>query len=250
MHAAGRLWAFRAGVELQAAARFEDLAVRLGAHEAAPDVVGLAARAGADEHRHHALCVELARHFGVEPAPPSQVHPTPVGLGREDPRERLLAEVVAMSCVTESLSTALLIEMRREATDSRVREVAHEVLRDEVDHARLGWAHLATEASRGLDVSWLGPRLPQMLAATVHEELFGAPEPDPAAAVRLEGLGGLRRRTRCDVFVGTMEGVVFRGLERFGVRTDAGRHWLRSAVSAQRKRPQTVGELDQRLGQR
>ena len=250
MQAAGRLWAFRARVELEAAARFDGLTARLREHDAAPEVIELAARASEDEHRHHAMCVELARRFGTEPEIGDTPSAAPVGLGRDDPRERLLAEVVAMSCVTESLSTALLIEMRREATDARVREVAHEVLRDEVDHARLGWAHLADEAARGTDVTWLGPRLPQMLAATVHEELFGPPEPDAEAAARLEGLGGLRRRTRCDVFVGTMEGVVFRGLERFGVRTDAGRHWLRRAVSAQRVRAQVVGELDERLGQR
>ncbi len=250
MQAAGRLWAFRARVELEAAARFEDLGARLRALDAAPEVCGLAARASEDERRHHAMCVELARYFGVEPSSFAPAPPMPVGLGRKDPRERLLAEVVAMSCVTESLSTALLIEMRREATVARVREVAHEVLRDEVDHARLGWAHLASEVSRGVDVGWLGPRLPDMLAATVHEELFGPPEPDPGAALQLEGRGGLRRRTRCDVFVATMEGVVFRGLERVGVRTDAGRHWLRRAVSAQRGRTEVVGELDERLGQR
>jgi hypothetical protein len=247
---AASLWRFRAGVELEAAARFRGIARRLAALDADPEVVALARRACDDEIRHHHLCAELAQSFGARDIPCAVGDVPPVTMGRACPRQQLLAEVVAMSCVTESLSTALLIEMRRAATESHVRQVVHEVLRDEVDHARLGWTHLAAESARGTPVAWLGARLPDMLAATVHEEIFAETSAQTPAARALEGLGGLCRRTRCDLFVGTMEGVVFRGLERFGVRTDAGRHWLRRSIgSAQRVRTQQVRELGEHLGQ-
>lgn len=152
-----------------------------------------------------------------------------------------------MSCVTESLSAALLAEMRRQAKDSRVRQVVHEVLRDEVDHARLGWAHLAAESARR-DVGWISPHLPAMLAATVHEELFSEDEAEPALAAVVEGLGSLRRASRREIFVATMEGVVFPGLRRFGVDPSPGERWLRARLgSPERSRAQLVGEVVERL---
>lgn len=247
---AARIWTFRAGVEQQAAARFARLGERLLELDADPSVTALAQRAARDEHRHHELCTSLVAELGGASPSSTAEAPGAVTLGRRCPHERLLAEVVAMSCVTESLSAALLVEMRRRATDERVREVVHEVLRDEIDHARLGWAHLAVESTRR-DVGWLAPHLPAMLTATVHEELFGEDEPEPELAGVVEGLGSLRRSTRRELFVGTMESVVFPGLQRFGVDPTAGRRWLRARLgSAQRSLSQVSREVGQRLGQR
>ncbi len=228
---AAALWAFRAGVEQQAARRFERLAQALEETGADDVVVGMARRASDDEVRHHHLCVELARELGATRMPQMDDEPAAVHLGRECPRERLLAEVVAMSCVTESLSAALLLQMRAQAVEGRVRDVVHEVLRDEVDHARLGWAHLAAEASRAR-VDWLAPHLPSMLAATVHEELFAEPSGDDGVAQVVAGLGGLTRRQRRSVFLGSMEEVVLPGLRRFGVDTGPAAGWLRGRMAA------------------
>ncbi|MCH9686602.1 MAG: ferritin-like domain-containing protein [Deltaproteobacteria bacterium] len=222
---AASLWTYRAGVELEAAARFSRLATELQATGADPTVWGLAQQASRDESRHHVLCSDLAYSLGSATIPTDAAPPRPVHLRRDVPRERLLAEVVAMSCVTETLSTALLLEMRSQARDSEVRDVVHEVLTDEVDHARLGWAHLAAEASRG-PVGWPAPHLPRMLASTVHEELFEGPEPEDAVAEAVAGLGGLRRSSRVAVFMETMGTVVFPGLRRFGIDTTAAETWL------------------------
>ncbi len=258
---AAALWTYRAAAEREAEARFRRLSVELEQVKADPIVVGLSAQAAQDEARHHVLCVELARALNDRaepskaPKPPGAERrqapaPPPVHLGRPDRREQVLAEVVAMSCVTETLSAALLVEMRAQACDPQVRQTVHEVLCDEVDHSRLGWAHLAAEAGRGR-VNWLAPHLPAMLAATVHEELFEDSAPEDATSEVLAGLGGLRRHTRRELFTGTMLGVVFPGLRRFGVDTSLAEAWLeRRLASAQRARPQVLGELTQHLGLR
>ena len=219
---AAAIWAHRATEELAAAARFDRLAATAQREGAEPIVVELARKAGDDERRHHERCVELVEHLGGRWSAPARITAPPLRSGLDNARADLLYELVAMSCVTETLSAALLMEMRAAAADGRVRDVVHEVLVDEVDHSRLGWAHLAAEA-RGCSVRFIGERLPAMLAHTVAEELFG---PGVDASSELDGLGALSRARRKDVFAATMHDVVFPGLRRAGIDTGAGQRWL------------------------
>lgn len=224
-HAAARVWRFRARAELEAAARFTRLAAELEANDAVAPVIAMAREAAADELRHAEKCVNLVREFegsafDVGPLPTSRAV-APHGLPA---RERLLYEIVAMSCVTETLSAALLGELVDRATDSLVRETMHGILRDEVNHARLGWAHLAAERERGvMDV--VGPSLPAMLAGTVSEELFASWAEHPAQEM-LSGLGALDRAERRRIFSDTLSQVIFPGLKHFGVDTKSGENWL------------------------
>ncbi|TKC96382.1 ferritin-like domain-containing protein [Polyangium fumosum] len=223
--AAAQIWRNRARAELEAAARFTRLAGELAACDAVAPVVTMAREAAEDERRHAERCGGLVRELGGKPfelgAVPAPRGVTPGGLG---PRERLLYEVVAMSCVTETLSAALLGELVARATDPLVRETMQSILRDEIDHARLGWAHLAAEHERGaMDV--VGPSLPAMLAGTISEELFSSWAEHPAQEA-LSGLGALDRAERRRIFSETMSLVVFPGLRRFGVDTSRGERWL------------------------
>ena len=104
----------------------------------------------------------------------------------------------------------------------------HAISRDEVVHARMGWAHLSREASIA-EVAFLGPLVPGMLAGTIDAALFSAPPPDedPEALLRL---GVLPLEKKREVFLGTLEQVVFPGLERFGVDPEPGRRWLAHAA--------------------
>jgi hypothetical protein len=169
----------------------------------------------------------MNRHFGgagadVEVAP--WVWRAPAGQNR---REALLFELVALSCVAETLSTALLGVLVERATDSEARQTLREILRDEVHHARLGWAYLAWDPSptaRHL----VGRRLPAMLGGTLTDELFRDGESDPDEAA-LSGLGQLERAERRAVVRDTLEQVVFPGLERFGIDVRGGKEWLAAA---------------------
>jgi len=224
---AARVWSFRLGSELEAAQRFRALAPLLRAAGASAVIVSMAEEAAADEVRHADLCRQLVRHFGG--APPSEPEialrwTAPAGV---EGRGRILYEIVAVSCVTETLSTALLGELVARATDPVCRQAMHSILRDEVSHSRLGWAFLAEEQARVVR-DCVGPHLPRMLEATLGDELFratGAPDPDPRLQ-QLAGLGSLERADRLRVVRETFDRVIFPGLELFGIDTAFGRRWL------------------------
>jgi hypothetical protein len=220
--AAARVWSFRTCAEREAALRFDRLANELAAHGAHGEVVTMARKAARDEDRHVVLCATLAQKLGarsVPPAPRGCPRTAPSGLG---PREALLYEVIAMCCVTETLSAALLGEMHDRAEDPLVRRTTHLVLRDEIGHSRLGWAHLASEQAN-LPKTMLADYLPAMLAGTVNDEIFSTASD---IAYDLDGLGALSRTRRRTTFEQTMRTVVFPGLERFGIDTAAGERWL------------------------
>ena len=106
--AAARVWRYRYEMELEAAERFRRLAGELASVGTSEAVVGMARRASNDELRHAARCLDLVVHFGGKAGSPQLRDARRVAPRALDERERLLYEVVALSCVTETLSTALL----------------------------------------------------------------------------------------------------------------------------------------------
>ena len=223
------VWAFRARSEREASSRFERLAGQLAQEDAAAVVVALARRAAEDEVRHVAICEVLAARYGHRSGAEAAVSAGEIGPRRDGARERLLYEMVAFCAVTESINAALMAVSHEQATDPAVRAAVREILRDEVTHARLGWAHLSAERARG-GGAHLAQGLPAMLAGTVRDELF-APTDGESADPRLAGHGELPRAMRVEVFVQTLEAVVFPGLEAHGVDASAGRAWLAKARS-------------------
>lgn len=228
---AAHVWRSRRRAELQAGARFARIAVELERFDAHRDVVSLASDAAHEEGRHAELCAELVSHFGGavhDDAPVPAV--LPVAPPNLKARDALLYEIVALSCVTETLSTALLGALVACARDGAAKEAMHEILRDEVRHSRLGWAHLASEHARGCrDV--VGAHLPALLSATVSEHLFDG-APGHAAQAELTGLGSLPKQERAEIVGQTLTDIVFPGLARFGIDITGGTRWL-----ATRQRP-------------
>lgn len=234
--AAGALWAFRARVELEAEARFRRIAADLARVGSPAPVVMLAEKAAREEARHHVLCATAAARFGADVRRGSaEAAPTAPGLPQ---RERVLHEAVAMCCITETVSAALLTEMLREtgapggadrvAGDPAIHAVVREVLRDEVQHARIGWGHLAYEAGRG-DVGFIGEMLPGMLDDTVADEVFAPSVADDIGHALLP-YGGLPRETRRAVFAAAIRQLVLPGLAQHGIDTGPARAWLDARV--------------------
>jgi hypothetical protein len=196
---------------------------------AEPVVIEMTRKAASDELVHADLCAELVGHFGQKPVQHVVANVSEVAPSDLSARERVLYEVVALSCVTETLSAALLGTMVEQARDARVKAIVHRILCDEIEHGRLGWAHLSLERPRGYG-RVLGDYLPAMLHGAVGDELFrpdddSTPENDDVLA----GVGALRKSDRKAVFGATMRTVVFPGLERFGIDTSAGSRWLDAA---------------------
>jgi hypothetical protein len=236
--AASRVWRHRHRMELEAAERFRSLALRLSRVGASETVVEMARRAFHDEQRHAERCLDLVSYFGGTARSEHVVEVRPVAPRVLDERERLLYEVVALSCVTETLSTALLGELVERARDSMAKQTLHAILRDEVDHSRLGWAFLAEEhalGARDCVSEWLGA----MLNSTLPDELFDATDANSFDRA-LSGLGSLERAERLRVVGETLNAVIFPGLARFGIDTTRGRLWLRERIDAA-SRPRASG---------
>jgi hypothetical protein len=223
---AAQVWALRGRTELEAAARFRRLAAELSVHAASDVVRGLSEEAARDELRHASLCDALVTHFGGTPLPEGPREPrlrrvAPPGL---DGRDALLYELVALSCVTETLSTALLGALVRAARDSVAKETMHAILRDEVRHSRLGWAFLAEAHAAGArDV--VAPHLPRLLAATFGTALL-APAASTPEAAELAGYGELEHSASLRIARECFGEVIFPGLSRFGIDTALGERWL------------------------
>jgi hypothetical protein len=218
-------WAFRTRVERDAAERFARIGAAIGAYDGGSPIVALMERAAGDERRHAALCAELAARYGdpVGPEWPAATSIAPGGLGR---REAILYEVIASCCITETESVATVATLLAGDPEPTVREVLHEIAKDEVVHGRMGWGHLARETT-AIDVSFVSRFVPAMLAGTVDDALFAgnAASPDDEELLRHGVLPAARKK---EVFVRTLEEVVFPGLEEFGIDPAPARAWLRA----------------------
>lgn len=208
-------WAFRARVEREAALRFARLADEIAAFDAESPVPAMMRKAAEDERRHLAMCEELA---GGPVSGGDDLRIAPRSLGA---RESALYETVAACCITETESVATVTSLLARDAVPRVREVLHEIARDEVGHSRMGWAHLAREAVT-LDVGFLGRWIPSMLAPAAGTAF----SPGVAESPELLEYGVLPLAQKRAVFVQTLLDVIFPGLERFGVPTGPARAWL------------------------
>jgi len=230
---AAEAWTFRWRVELEAEARFARMARRLVAIGALPLVVELAARASRDERRHAAHCADLARAFGAEVHAEDLDAPeiSPPGL---DDRQSVLYEVVAACCITETESTSVLTTLLHSVRAGKMRRILRELLRDEVNHSRLGWAHLAHERSRG-EVGFLDPMIPAMLEGSAAPRLFEVPPPE-LESPELLACGVLPHSMKRSVFTLTLLEVIFPGLESLGVHTGPAREWLSRKAASKEQR--------------
>ena len=219
---AARVWLHRERIEREAAALFQELGreLLLAGHT---ELGRRAFRAGSDEHRHAARCRELVAALGGA-APFEPARHIVLGPRELSARDRMLYAAVAVGCVTESLSCALLIVLRDSATHSRVRATIDEVLVDEIEHARIGWAILAAEASCR-DVGWLAPYLPAIAAAAVDDDVRPM-----SGDAELAGLGVLPRAHVQALVNETWTSVIEPGLARFGIRMRPAAERLRAGA--------------------
>lgn len=228
--AVAAIWWHREAIEHEAAALFEELAGLFRQSGAPAELIALATQAAADEREHAVLCRAIISQTGVELPPRSRAASPPLGPASLSPRERAVYAAVAVSCVTETLSAALLLAMREQAEPMLIKETVHRILKDEVAHSRLGWALLAHEAERAgkASLGWLAPHLPDMVAEAVATDVdpmseaglaMGKAEATPR--LDLSAYGILRRERVAEVVCEAIETVIVPGLESFGIDASA-----------------------------
>ena len=137
--------------------------------------------------------------------------------GWAPPSRRALHAAVALGCVTESLSTALLVTLRPRVEHPVVRDALDVILEDEIRHGRLGWAHLSDAAARE-DVSWLAAHVPAMIDDALAGE---AGLSLPHGGADLGDLGILDRETSQKVAREVIATTIVPGLARSGIVVSA-----------------------------
>lgn len=152
------VWQRRAASELSAGMAFASIAQRLIGLGQPPEVQYLAARAVADEVRHCAIALQLASAYGMDARWPTIAPPA-----SDDATDRL---IVATCCVNETLGGAFLQETLERAEGPVMQTALRALLKDEVDHGRIGWAFVA--GMREEQKAGLGANLPALLQACIR----------------------------------------------------------------------------------
>jgi len=162
--AIGWHWARRAESELTAGVVFANISVALLAQDVVPEVAFLTARAHSDEVRHAEICRRVAgRYLGKEvpfPKPRAVQKPAPT------PSQARLAatlHVVQNCCFNESVAMVFLRTCLDQAEHELVRLALRELMREEVDHSRVGWAHLSSVAVTEADRDGVARAVPRFI---------------------------------------------------------------------------------------
>lgn len=213
---AAQIWRHREQIEREAAAQFHQLAREL-ASAGNSELAKRATRAALDEQRHARRCRALVESLvGPDVAPADVPRRLTLGPATLSSRDRMLYAAVALGCVTESLSCALLLELKEAAVHPLVQATVAEIVTDEIEHARIGWAVLAAEAALR-DVAWLTQYLPVIAAAAIADDVQPM-----AGEVELAGLGVLPRERVQALVAETWATVISPGLARVGIRSGGG----------------------------
>jgi hypothetical protein len=223
------IWQKRSGLELRVAAGFSALAVELFEHGASQGVYEILGQAVRDEIHHAEISVEMASKYrGDAPVWPE---PEPLHIPPFAPTTGAMHAtlyVIAMCCINETVACGVLEAALGQAKSPLVRAALGTILADEIDHARAGWAHLASpyvtaEMKRALP-NWL-----HRLHAAKLRELVEDDSPLPGEHFAEHGMLS-RERSRAVVHA-TLVDVSFPGFRRAGIDASLAEQWARGAFS-------------------
>ncbi|MCX5742575.1 MAG: hypothetical protein NT062_08770 [Proteobacteria bacterium] len=210
---AAAIWHGRAESELRAAGSFTVIARTLEAAGAPPELVAIARRAIADERQHAAICAHVAATYALDPLPPVRTLAlrVPIHPGASPALQRVL-HVVGQSCLNETTGSAFLEGCLARSTAPLASAALRQLLADEIDHARIGWAFLAMvdDAMRTQVAAWI----PTMIAANLRA---WRDRPHHAITDRLVEHGCPRWEDVDAVVVAAIDDLVRPGLAHVGV---------------------------------
>jgi hypothetical protein len=223
----GELWRRRAENELCTSAVFAQLDTELRRFGAPSEVLALSAAAIDDEAFHSELCGLLAEIYQGTPAlPPSLAEPRPPVFPVCSPRVHVALFAALHSAINETLAVGYLAACLGEAQSEPVRRVLKELLGDEVRHARIGWAVLASPQLDSADrtiIAALMPALLERCASTWladNEVLYPADLP--------LGHGCIDHTAIAHAVNAALKDVIVPGLPHVGVDAGPAQRWLAS----------------------
>jgi hypothetical protein len=133
--------------------------------------------------------------------------------GASEPLRHTL-HVVGQCCLNETTASAFLERCLHFATDEMARATLRELLSDEVDHARLGWAHLASPRITRELRQEIARRLPQMMASNLRT---WRSRPDVPTAPIHAAHGLLSWATVDEAVTAAIEDLIIPGLRHVGI---------------------------------
>jgi hypothetical protein len=224
------VWQRRGGLELDVGAGFAAITTELIEHGAAPEVIAIVSGAVRDEVHHAEISVDLAAVYRGDA--PRWPEPAPTFVPELAPAKGpLLAtlHVIAMCCINETIACAVLEASLARAKTPLVRAGLQSILSDEVEHARAGWAHLASpfvsaETKAALP-AWIKRLVSGKIAALLDRD---APIPE-AALVPDHGI--LSPEAFLGVLRSALDDLVFPGFERAGLDARAARAWAHERLA-------------------
>jgi hypothetical protein len=198
-------WMDRASNELLTSTVFAELYRNLVALGAPAPILSVAASAIADELNHAELCQAIADHYGDRGDLPLRHQVSePVAFVGCNARETALLHVILHSCLNEGIAVAYIQECKQQARATFVRKALHQILKDEVQHARIGWGVLSWSSSS--QRAMIAEALPE-LVRTVRRLWEASLPGDQANPVKGHGclslpeIVTLSRNTLCDLLL-------------------------------------------------
>lgn len=217
-------WKRRTRSELQVGRAFAAMVPLLRERRASSAVLDRLESGAEEEIRHSEICAQLAETYSGESFVRPQIDSVPLPrfeVGDEDLELALL--VAGMCCVNETIATAW-ISACLAAAKTPLAQMANRIhLTDEIEHARVGWAHLASDAVSDATRRALGPCLPKLIEANAP----GWERDDPSLPP--EGVpeqGHLPNAASRRVFIDAVADLVLPGFAHVGVDIGPAKAWL------------------------
>jgi hypothetical protein len=164
----GQLWQYwidRADGELTTALAFEFVLDDLRAMGAPNEIAALAEHAISDEHRHVDWCLRWARRVDDAPAAQASFHGTrPATFEGAMEAENRVLRVVFAGCFSETVAVHVLRASHARITIPSVRRLNHLHMKEEITHARVGWALLGWSGLSSADRDMVAARVPELTA--------------------------------------------------------------------------------------
>jgi hypothetical protein len=217
------LWWSQAATEYRVASSFEVVRDALGRLQVDAGILQLAERAVDDEYRHNALCLQMAERYAGRPFEQPKVlefaHPAHASAAA--PRVRDALFVVGQCVYNETFASAYLQACLDGATHPLAKAALRELLSDEIDHARIGWAYLSTLApeERAALEEWLLPLAVSNLREWRSINL-------PSATSELEAHGLPARERIQTALLDALSGIILPGLEHNRFHAKALKNWV------------------------
>jgi len=221
----GELWHLCAASELRVGAQFRRLAFEFRAQSSSPELGAHLQQAALDEARHSEICTTVGNRYASRAAPEGPVEAPPlVRFGDADGRSSLLLHLVLLSCINEGVSTFYLRDAMKHSRSTLAREALRQLLSDDVQHARIGWMHLASPAVSRADKRLVSAALPTLLGLSrtawtnvpARAEIWFVEHGCPGQAVAEQA------------FRDAVRELVLPGMAHVGVDTAAAARWLAS----------------------